>query len=217
MAVIDLTRMLLPGMPVYPGDPAVRFEGRADYATDGFRVTELHLGTHAGTHVDAPAHFLSEGDTIDRLSLDALVGPARVVWMEEERPDFARGERVILRSGWAARWGGGEYFSAFPGLGRALAEQLAAAPVALIGLETPSLHPEPEEDARLHRLLLGRGIVIVENLVNVHLLPERFFLAALPLPLSGLDGSPARVAAITLEDGLHSSPQGDPPLTGDTP
>ncbi|MGV3721230.1 MAG: cyclase family protein [Actinomycetota bacterium] len=217
MAVIDLTRTLCPGMPVYPGDPSVRFERRADYAPDGFRVTELRLGTHAGTHVDAPAHFLPEGETIDRLSLDVLIGPARVVSMAGERHGFLRGERIILRSGWAERWGGGDYFSAFPGLGRAIAEQLAAAPVALLGLETPSLHPDPEEDAHLHRLLLGQGIVIVENLVNVHLLPERCYLAALPLPLGGLDGAPARVAAITLEDNFHMSPQGDQPLIGEAP
>lgn len=216
MALIDLTRALTPGMPVYPGDPSVRFDGHADYGTDGFRVTALHLGTHSGTHVDAPAHFLPGGETVDRLALDALLGPARVMALADAHPELARGERVILRSGWSERWGDDDYFSAFPGLSRSLAEQLAEAPVALVGLETPSLHPDAAEDARLHRLLLGRGIVIVENLVNVERLPKRFHLIVLPLPLGGLDGAPVRVVAVTVEAGANSPPSGSG-RTGDGP
>jgi len=199
MHVIDLTRPMTPEMPVYPGDPLVRFAVCADYQTEGFRVTELSLGTHAGTHMDAPAHFLPGGASVDALCLDALLGPARVTPLDDVAGNFQRGERVLLRSGWSSRWGEPDYFSAFPGLDRQLAERLAAAPVVLVGLETPSVHPDPEEDALLHRLLLGRGIVIVENLVNLEHLPDRFFLAALPLPLAGLDGSPARVVAMTAD------------------
>lgn len=216
MALIDLTRVMSPGMPVYPGDPTVRFEGFADYDADGFRVTELRLGTHVGTHVDAPAHFLPGGETVDQLPLDALIGAARVVALDEPDPNFAAGERVILRSGWSERWGGADYFSAFPGLSGPLAARLAKAPVALLGLETPSLHPNAEEDARLHRLLLGRGIVIVENLVNVELLPERFHLTVLPLPLRGLDGAPARAVAVTAESTAGAPPSGGN-RTGDGP
>jgi kynurenine formamidase len=150
--------------------------------------------------MDAPAHFLPSGVGVDALSLASLIGPARVVDMEGPVGEIVPGERLLLRSGWSARWGEAEYFESFPGLSTLLAERLAAAPAALVGLETPSLHPEPETDARLHRLLLGAGVVIVENLMGLAELPERIFLAALPLPLQGLDGSPCRVVALLETD-----------------
>src|SRR5438874_615661 len=75
----DLTLPMSAGMPVYPGDPPVEFQPHSSLDVDGFRVTELRLGTHAGTHLDAPAHFLADGSTVDVLPLAELVGPARVV------------------------------------------------------------------------------------------------------------------------------------------
>lgn len=195
MRIVDLTQPIEPGMSVYPGDPEVRFQAHSDYAEHGFCVTGLELGTHAGTHLDAPAHFLPDGVTVEALSLEKVLGPARVIDLDDLNTPFAAGERVLLRSGWGKRWGEADYFTGFPGMSADLAERLAAAPVALVGLETPTLHPVWEEDARLHRLLLERGIVLVENLTNLEALPERFGLAALPLPLRGLDGSPCRVVA----------------------
>lgn len=195
MRVVDLTRPVEAGMPVYPGDPEVRFQACADYPESGFRVTGLELGTHAGTHLDAPAHFLPSGETVDQISLEKLLGPARVIEIEDQSVSFTPGERVLVRSGWGRHWGEDSYFTAFPAFPAELAERLAAAPVALVGLETPTLHPEHEEDARLHRLLLGRGVVLVENLANLEALPARVALTVLPLPLRGLDGSPCRVVA----------------------
>lgn len=200
MRIVDLTRPIEPGMSVYPGDPEVRFHPHSGYSEHGFRVTGLELGTHAGTHLDAPAHFLPAGATVDALPLEKLVGAARVIDPDAPILSFARGERVLIRSGWGSRWGQPGYFTEFTGMTADLAERLAAAPVALVGLETPTLHPEWEEDARLHRLLLERGIVLVENLANLDALPERFGLAALPLPLRGLDGSPCRVLALVDAD-----------------
>lgn len=195
MLYYDLTRRLEPGMPVYPGDPEVSFAPHAGYAEHGFRVTALRLGTHAGTHLDAPAHFLSAGAAVDELSLSALIGEAQVVDHTAPLPAVEPGDRVLVRSGWAARWGCENYFSNFPALGEALAGRLAAAPAALVGLETPSLDPDEERDARLHRLLLEAGVVIVENLIGLDRLPGRVFLAVLPLPLAGADGSPCRAVA----------------------
>lgn len=195
MRIVDLTRPIEAGMSVYPGDPEVCFVTHSDYAAHGFRVTQFQLGTHAGTHLDAPAHFLSGGATVEALPLEKLVGAARMIDLNASNVSFEAGERVLIRSGWANRWGRPEYFTGFPGMPSELADRLAAAPVALVGLETPTLHPEEEEDARLHRLLLERGIVLVENLMNLDALPEHFGLAVLPLPLRGLDGSPCRVVA----------------------
>ena len=196
----DLTRPLSPGTPVYPGDPSIRFRAHAEYADHGYRVTELTLGTHAGTHLDAPAHFLPAGAGVEALPLTALIGPARVADLADPVLTVTPGERLLLKSGWSARWGEPEYFEQFPGLPEPLAERLAAAPAALVGLETPSLHPDADTDTRLHRLLLAAGVVIVENLVGLSDLPDQIDLLALPLPLLGLDGSPCRVIALLETD-----------------
>jgi arylformamidase len=203
----DLTRPLAPGGPVYPGDPAVRFRAHAELARDGYRVTEVSLGTHAGTHLDAPAHFLAGGAPVDQLPLDRLLGPARVLDLRAaETWEVAAGDRLLLRSGWEERWGGADYFHAFPPLPEALARALARAPAALLGRDTPSLHPDPEADARLHRLLLGAGVLILENLAGLAALPDHVWLAALPLPLAGLDGAPCRVVARADRTGSTADP-----------
>jgi len=199
MRVHDLTRVLSPATPVYPGDPAVRFYGHAHYADHGYRVSEVRLGTHAGTHVDAPSHFLPGGAAVDSLPLEALIGLARVLEVAGEAPVVSAGERILVRSDWGLRWGARDYFTLFPPLPPRLLEQILSAPAALVGVDTPSLHPEPVEDARLHRLLLEAGVVILENLANLEQLPESVFLAALPLPLHGLDGSPCRAVAMDPE------------------
>ncbi len=193
----DLTRPIVPGMPVYPGDPAVAFSPAAAIETEGFRVTQVSLGTHAGTHLDAPSHFLVGGGGVEGIPLATLVGPARVFDLAALARDLEiePGDRILIRSGWSSHWGRGDYFDDFPPLPAHLIETLVAGRAGLIGLENPSLHPDHEIDAAYHNALLGAGIVIVENLVGLATLPDRFELAVLPLPLTGLDGAPCRVVA----------------------
>jgi kynurenine formamidase len=204
-AWIDLTLPMSPGMPVYPGDPPVEFLPHSSLVPDGFRVTELHLGTHAGTHLDAPAHFLVGGTTVDALPLSALVGPARVVdaldvtaggSIERERiGPIEVGERLLIRTDWAQQYGKRAYYEEFPSLAVNLLTDLAERQVALIGLETPSVCADHAADAAAHRMLLSAGVVIVEGLTGLSTLPEHIWLIALPLRLEGLDGAPCRVIA----------------------
>lgn len=188
---------MVPAMPIYPGDPHVAFSPAAALAVDGFRVSQVTFGTHAGTHVDAPSHFLPLALTVDAIPLDKLIGPARVVDQQALRfpIEIEPQARILVRSGWSAHWGSDDYFDAFPPLSADFVESLAAGPAALIGLETPSLHPDHEIDAGYHRRLLAAGVVIVENLVGLEALPEKVEAAFLPLPLAGLDGAPCRGVA----------------------
>lgn len=205
--LLDLTRPLIAGMPVYPGDPPVTFRPQAEIEPDGYRLTELSLGTHTGTHLDAPRHYFTTGATVDQLPAERLVGPAVVVDLPPDRQNrltvealrkqadhITPGSRVLLRTGWEARWGEAVYFTDHPSLTISAALWLVERGVGLLGLDLPSPAVEPEE---VHRVLLGGTgpIVIVENLINVSLLPTNFQLAVLPLPLKGLDGSPVRALA----------------------
>jgi len=120
----DLTLPVRPGMPVYPGDPPVAFLRHCAHETNGFEVTAVRLGTHAGTHVDAPSHFLPSGGAVDRLAIAALVGPARVIDLSSLGPGgeidaerlgaIAEGERLLLRTDWSRRFGEADYYSGSP-------------------------------------------------------------------------------------------------------
>jgi arylformamidase len=202
---IDLTLPLRPGMPVYPGDPPVAFLRQNTLATDGFEVSALRMGTHAGTHIDAPSHFHEAAGTVDTLSLGALVGPARVVDLTGRESEaeirasllgrVRTGERLLLRTDWSQRFGEAGYYTRFPSLALDAVHLLTEKRVALLGLETPSLCADHDADGAAHRDLLGAGVVIVESLAHLAALPERVLLIALPLPLAGLDGSPCRAIA----------------------
>jgi kynurenine formamidase len=201
---IDLTRVLAPGMPVYPGDPPVRFLDHSQIEEGGFRVTRLELGTHTGTHVDAPAHVDRAGLGIERVPLAALVGAARVIDVSGRGPGalitpadlegrIPRGGRVLLRTDWDRQWGRPGYYQKFPALTAEAAELLVEAGTRLLGLESPSVHPAIE--LAIHQRLLNSDIMIVEGLVGLRRLPEDVWLVVAPLPLQGLDGSPCRVLA----------------------
>ncbi|HPT97914.1 MAG TPA: cyclase family protein [Armatimonadota bacterium] len=200
--VIDLTLPIHAGMPVYPGDPEITIEPVGDGT---YAVHRVSLGTHAGTHIDAPAHLDPGGAGVDAIPLAACLGPARVVdctglrqitreALRERAPGLAAGDRLLLRTDWDLLFGKPGYYTEFPGLTLDAARWLAELPIALLGVETPSL--STEEDHGVHQELLAKGVVVVEGLANLARIPsETCWFAALPLLLPGLDSSPVRAVA----------------------
>lgn len=177
----DLTHPLGPDAPVYPGDPPVRVEGGAVLAERGYRTSVLRFGTHAGTHVDAPAHLLPDGPTVDRISLEVWVGPALLADVAQfEAQDPAGVERVLLAG-------------CSGGLPPAWAERLARGGVRLVGVDSPSVDDISAPDLPVHRLLLASGAVLVENLRMAGVPRGWGTLYCLPLAVAGGDGAPARV------------------------
>lgn len=206
--IIDLTLPLMPGMPVYPGDPETVFKPLLTHGADEFSLHALTLSSHAGTHIDAPYHADPEGRKVDDAAvLAACVGPARIVHVEGREntdivPDdlgdtfdsLTEGARLIIATGWSGCFGSPDYYKAHPRISPALASALAVKRPALLGIDIPSVHTF--DDTRVHRILLAAGIVVVENLANLDRLPEFFFFSAAPLRLCGIDGSPVRAYAI---------------------
>ncbi len=212
MRIIDLTLPLHPSLPVYPGDSATDFQQRDSIERDDFTTHRVCLSTHAGTHVDAPAHRIREGIAIDHSAiLRACVGKAvlREVPGEEQREIvpgdirdlkniLASETRLVLRTGWSSRFGASDYYGRHPVVSPELAGLLAGSGIRFLGVDTPSV--ESGEHLEVHTILLGAGIVIAENLASLDLVPEGpFFLSAAPLRLTGLDGSPVRAYALLEE------------------
>jgi arylformamidase len=194
MRMIDITLPLGPDTPVYPGDPPVEVVRlREAGAGDAFALSRVTLGSHSGTHVDPPAHFLPGGATVDALPLAPLIGPAVVADVAHGRPvtaadlaPFLPAVRLLLRSG-----------------GMPLTPEAARAVVAvgvrLVGVDGLSVAP-PEAPGEVHRILLAAGVVIVEGLALAGVTPGRYTLICLPLKLTGGDGAPARAVLIADAD-----------------
>lgn len=208
MRFVDLSHPLAPGQQPYPGDPAFDLAVHATVAADGFRVSRLVTGTHQGTHLDAMAHALEDGRTVDQMPLDWFYGPARVLRLpkapraEITLPDLLPhaailqpGSRVILATGWWRRFGTPEFYTDCPALTLEACQYLASCRLRLLGMDLPGPGREAEE---IHRLLLAKDVemVLVENLANLDALPDEFLLLAFPLPLRGGDGSPVRAVAV---------------------
>lgn len=199
--IIDISRPIGPDTPVWPGDPPVVVEPVARVeAGDPADVSRLQLGTHTGTHVDPPAHFLPGGVTVDELPLHVLVGPAVVADLTGvpsidsgalEGLGLAAGTvRLLLKTG---REAGG--IAAGTASGGALtaegARWLVDRGVLLVGADTLSVEPETGTYP-VHRILLGAGVVIVESLDLAAVAAGPYQLVCLPLRITGGDGAPAR-------------------------
>jgi arylformamidase len=181
--IIDISRPVGADTPVWPGDPPVTVEPVARIEAGApAAVSRLALGTHTGTHVDPPAHFLPGGATVDQLDLDVLVGPAVVVDGSTAVPTGAG--RVLFKTGAADGIVTPE-----------VARQLVEAGIRLVGVDTLSIEP-PTDSYPVHRLLLTAGVVIVEGLDLAAVEPGEYQLVCLPLRITGGDGAPARAVLI---------------------
>lgn len=203
----DVSRPLRHGGVIYPGDPEIRFRAHSSIDRgDPANVTALALGSHSGTHVDAPSHFLPGGNPVDRIPLDRLIGPAAVLDLPVElasvgaadlaRHDLRGHRRVLLRTRNSAAAAGTGFSRDYCALTADGAEYLIHLGVELVGIDALSIEAFGSVDFAVHHLLLGRGVVIVEGLDLSSISAGVYQLVCLPLRLQGLDGAPARAVLI---------------------
>ena len=199
-AWIDLTRRLDDRLVCWPGrrPPDVRWDKRVE---DGHHcnVSVWSLNAHTGTHIDAPRHFMAEGQTIEQISLETLTGPCELVDIGADPALMLTIEDVRSRVGVCRlliRTGFGEdgRFSDHPSLlTPEAAGLLLSRGLVLIGTDRLSVDTSTVPDFTLHRLLLGSGCAIIEGLNLNRSAPGSYELCALPLPIAGAEASPARV------------------------
>ncbi len=215
--IVDLTLTYREGMR------GVEMATATTISQQGWNARNLSLYSHAGTHMDAPRHFLHDARTIDDISLSKCVGPAWIVDIPDVAPrdalglthlgDYASriesGDRVILKTGWSAREGSAAYRDELPRVSMELASWFVDRGVVFLGVEPPSVadvHDLAEVTA-VHRTLLGADIVIVEGLCNLDALSgDRVYLVALPLKIDVGDGAPCRVIALDGDSAPTSHP-----------
>lgn len=209
MRIIDLSLTLRDGMR------GVGFASATAMPADSYNTTNLHLYSHAGTHMDAPLHFVDGGRTIDNVLLEKCVGQAQVFDLTHKAPHslitvadlqpFASRvtphSRLLLRTDWDKHADADDFRSHFPRISLELAEWLVERDIWLLGVQSPSvasLRPEDKQELiDVHQTLLKAEIVIVEGLANLHAIQQdEVQFVSLPLKLDGIDGSPARPIAI---------------------
>lgn len=213
--IIDLSHKLSNFTPPYPGDPAYEAEQTLSAEKDGFNVHAVRFSTHWGTHIDAARHVNSASMDVAAVPLSALYGHAICIPLNIAGEIPAKTEiscshllpfesliqsrrRVIIQTGWSKNWGKENYFSDAPWFSVHALEFLVEKKIQLLGLDIPS--PTSEENLLAgHKRLLENGVVLLENLTNLNLLPAaplEFILSALPLPIEGLDGFPVRAVGV---------------------
>lgn len=209
MRVVDLTHPMTNGMPVMEGITPPTFRDLAEVAADGYAMSQYTFVNHTGTHVDAPAHQIAGGATLDDIPLDRLVtealtidltthqpGPVGLDVLGRFLPEVRLNDIVLLRSGNAANWGTAAYWSGWCYPDAAAAAALVQAGVSGVGFDGPSADPVDSVDYELHHVWLAGGVIILENLAAMDQLPARCRIVVSPLKVSGANGGPARVLAL---------------------
>jgi arylformamidase len=211
--VIDLTLPWSPDCTPVPGHPAIQIEDLHTHEKDGRSNSIARFSLHTATHVDAPYHFHPQGLTIDRVPLSRLVAPATLLDLRlQAHPgegitisdlqtigvgagEELKGRIAVCFTGWAARtWNTPDFYSGNPFLDQEAVRWLAGREIAALGLDFSVDQGPPYPN---HQLLLGQGILLIENLTNLDQIGRReFVIAALPLPVRGGNGGPARVVAL---------------------
>lgn len=204
--IIDVSLGIGPDMLTWPGDPPVEIDPAKRLAKgDSSNVSELRLGTHTGTHVDPPFHFIEGAPTAEQLDLDTLVGPAVVADLREAGPSITPAEldalnlprdttRILFRTPNSALWGSKSV--RFPDSYTALTPEGARwcvdRGIRLVGTDFLSIEQRGTPGHPTHVTLLKAGVIILEGLDLSMVDPGEFELTVLPLKVLGGDGAPAR-------------------------
>jgi len=214
----DLTLTIKDGMTTFPvpWHPKVEISTQGRIGIEKREVKKIIFGTHTGTHVDAPKHFIKKGKTIDKIDLDLLTGEALVVDLSykkkfsevsvSELKKFIKKKhkRIVLNYNWSKNIDSINYYEQHPYLSKESARFLIKMGCKLLAMDTP-MPDNPKDgygceiDSPIHKILLGNNCLLVEYLNNTNLIRKKnkVELVVAPLKIENADGAPARVFAIS--------------------
>lgn len=209
MTIYDISLSISPNLPTWPGDPGLKLEQYASMDKgEHYNATHISSSVHLGTHVDAPRHFLNDGNTVEQLPLEVLTGPCYVTQLPDgieaitsevlDRTEItSEMKRVLFGTSNSHYWAKGEsrFQTDFVAITEDGAEWLVERGIQLIGVDYLSVAPY-EESIPTHTVLLKAGVVIVEGLNLANIMRGFYDLYCLPLKIAGSDGAPARAILI---------------------
>lgn len=199
--IIDLTVPLNTQTPIFPGDPSLDIKPVDNFEDNGYLGHSINMGTHTGTHIDAPAHMLEGSRTLDTFPAESFIGRCMYVAIENnifdlesvQNADIQEGDIVVFSTRMSDLSHEPAYFNDYPAMSSEIAEYLVSQNVKMVGVDACSIDNLP--DFPIHKILLGGNVLIIENLTNTEKLANvEAKIYALPLKFD-LDGAPARVIA----------------------
>lgn len=202
MKIYDISVEVSPQMHIYPGDPGIKVESALSIDRgDSSNVTRYCLGSHTGTHIDAPYHFLKDGKRLSEIPLNLLIGRTLVIEVTSAKIDVDTlkgvnlGEhvRLLFKTRNSYFWSSERFVEEYVYVTPAAAEVLVESGIKLVGIDYLSIEKFGSVDFATHKTLLGSGTVIIEGLNMSEIEPGDYEMICLPLKVCEGDGAPARV------------------------
>lgn len=208
--IIDLSQSINSETKMFPGSPQVAFLKWAKYDIDGYDLETMFLSTHTGTHMDAPSHFVKDGDSVDKLDINRFFMKNAYLFNIPKKSnelitvndiqnigvDINEGDTLIFSTGWENKIDSKSYVTTNPGLSKEAAIYLSLKKINAVGIDGPSIDAG-NNNFTVHEILLKNNIIIIENLCNLNKIDkENFIFIACPLKLSNATGSPIRALAM---------------------
>ncbi len=204
-------------MPIYPGDPSPSFKNYSTLRKDGVNLTKITMGSHTGTHLDAPRHFIQDGIGIDRIPPDKLIGEAYGAHLSRKpigsgitsqdlkldlEEKIARDDIVVIYTGCSEHWGDESINRDYTYLTGEAADYLVSKKVRAVGIDFLSVEKFKAPEPVAHKTLLADGIFIIESLSSAlkQYVGERILMICMPIKLQDGDGAPSRVVAVPIRE-----------------
>jgi kynurenine formamidase len=204
-------------MPIYPGDPSPSFEKYSTLQKDGVNLTKITMGSHTGTHLDAPRHFIRDGIGIDKIPPNKLIGEAYVADLSKKpigsgitsndlrrelEEEIERDDIVVIYTGCSEHWGDKLINRDYTYVTGDAAEYLVSKRVRAVGIDFLSVEKYKAAEPVVHKTLLGNGIFIIESLSKAlnQFVGKRILMICMPIKLQDGDGAPSRVVAIPIRE-----------------
>jgi len=202
--IIDISIGIKENMITYPGDAKFKTKPVCTIAHSGCNMTKLVLGTHTGTHIDAPFHFLSHGASIDKIPLSVFIGKTQVIEIEEDKitADNLKSKiksdikRILFKTKNSNLLKKNQFCKNYTYLTEDGAHFIAKKGIKLVGIDYISIDRFGTPDFSVHKILFEAQICILEGIYLAKVKPDYYTLIALPLKLNCLDGSPVRAVLI---------------------
>ena len=211
LEIIDLSYNMKNGMLTYnaPWHPSFSIKQLAQIKVEGRETRKVSFGTHTGTHIDAPRHFIEQGNTVEKIPLEKLIGKVTIIDFSnlkekecvtaEMLKSLNISEKIIFKFGWGKYYGSDKFYVNYPYFSKEAANYLVSKGVEMLGHDTPSpdasYKKNNQEDSPIHKILLANDVVLVEYIANLEQVKnyEGWNILVCPLKIDGADGSPARV------------------------
>ncbi len=209
MKIYDVSILLSEDMHIFPGDPPFTVKKIKEISKGKTaNVSSITMGSHTGTHIDPPLHFVKDSQGIDKIQLDRFIGRARVIDLcsidteitkkdlEEFDEKITRGDIVLFKTKNSEMWNGKKFQEDFIYLTTDAGQYLLKKGIKTVGIDYLSIEEYGNKTAPVHHLLLENGVFIIEGLNLKDIKPGEYFFVCLPLKIKEGDGAPARAILI---------------------